>query len=269
LTAIYRCTFIAVSVAISFYMIIKFLLRNGKIVDNHFRFGKEKTDQNNPYYFRLKILQLNNEFIKFIENYRKEKNLDPKNLRENFFIPFVKEIQEDSVRLVNYEEELYEELLERDIDIKELQELLREKFQNLHFYKKYSKSFNGMAFVELLLFGVIRVVPGKPLIDITREFDENGPSVHIHIRNNVKLNDIIKFVKKNYKKKISKTLNYENINKKDKFRIRKERDIKILNLYTKDKFSLAEIAEKCDVDTYYAEDTVKSVLRRMRKHSRE
>lgn len=249
-------------------MEIKFLLRNGKIVDNPFQFKKETTNQNIPYYFRLKILQLNDDFIKYVAKYREENNIDIKELRETFYIPFAKELQENLVRLVNYEEELYDALLERNIDIKELQNILREKFQNLHFYKEYSKSFNSMPFVELLLFGVIRVVPGKPLIDITREYDESGPSVHIHIRNNVGLTDIIQFVKKNYKSKISPTLNYESVNKKDKFKITK-RDIGILHLYTKGGLSLEQIAQKSNIQADYEIDAVKSVLRRLRKLSRE
>lgn len=254
-------------------MEIKFLLRSGKIVDNPFQFGKEATNQNIPYYFRLKILQLNDDFIKYVAKYREENNIDIKELRETFYKPFAKELQENLVRLVNYEEELYDALLEKNIDIKELQNILKEEFQNLHFYKEYSKSFNSMPFVELLLFGVIRVVPGKPLIDITREYDESGPSVHIHIRNNVGLTDIIQFVKKNYKSKISPTLNYENVNKKDKFKITK-RDLDILRLHTKNRLpkgrlTQEKIGEIVNVQADLPNEAVKSVLRRLRKLSRE
>lgn len=256
------------SVAIFFYMEIKFLLRNGKIVDNPFQFKKEATNQNIPYYFRLKILELNDDFVKFFRKYREENNIDTKELRETFYLHFVKKIQNNIARLVDYEEELYEALLQKNIDIKELQNLLREEFQDLHFYKEYSKSFNSMPFIELLLFGVIRVVPGKPLIDITREFDENGPSVHIHIRNNIGLTDLRNFISENYEEKIFKTLNYKNVNKKDKFNITK-RDIKILNLYTQGNLSQEEIGEQANVQAELPNEAVKSVLRRLRKLSKE
>lgn len=257
-------------------MEIKFLLRSGKIVDNPFQFKKERTDQNFPYYYRLKALQLYKPLIEFIEKYREENNINAKELRETFFIPFMKEIQENLVRLVNYEEELYEALLEKNIDAKKLQNLLKEKFKDLSFYKRYSKSFNEMPLVELLLFGVIRVVPGKPLIDITREYDENGPSVHIHIRNNVGITDIRRFIKDNYEKKIAKTLDREGVNTKDKMR-RNKRDLEILRLYTKGELSLNDIGTELEVEPrrpgvehkYSEEDIVKTALARLRKLNKE
>jgi hypothetical protein len=248
-------------------MIIKFLLRGGKVVTSPYAFEEEQTEDNLPFYLRLKILELNNELIDYIRRYRRDNHIQPSKLKQDFFIKFVSDIEENPIRLSNYTDELKEQLYKQTrIDILKIQKDLKEHFIHLSIYKNIDKSPNPLALVELLLFGVIRVTPGLPLIDITREINDKVPSVHIHIRNNVKITELIRFIKKNYKKKIEPLMDKPLVKKRDNHKI-SERDLKIMYMAEHQHIPFKEIANQLSIPSYNADDVARVALQRLRNEA--
>lgn len=165
-------------------MEIKFILPTGKIVASPNRFGQYETLENKAFYSRIKILELNKNLINEIEKIREDLDINPQFLHKDFFEPLIQEIEIDQnvLKKVNYHNELRNTLLKKyDIDINNIQNRLKKAFPEIYFYKNFEENIHQLALVELTLFNVARVIPGKPIIKYSREVKDKKPAITLYL----------------------------------------------------------------------------------------
>jgi hypothetical protein len=227
---------------------IEFILPDSKVVSSPYDFGDYKTRVNTPFYRRVKLMELNPSFCRFLAEVRRELKIDSKDLFENILLPFVKDASNDIIILAQSDKYLSDRLLEqKDINVEGILKDLEREFGKKEFYKYISSDVNALALVEIILFESVRVKKGKEGIQIYREIKDQKGHLDIRISKKIKRTQLIEYIKDNFDEIIAPFLDFKSVDPEtEKFTV-SERDLKIIELRYHQGKAFKDIAEELEV----------------------